>query len=106
MGNVAVGDLAIGADGKPTKVVASTDVLTERTCYAVRFDGGVLVADAEHQWQSQIDDHVVVATTEQLRPFVGCASVRNAEPLELLPDGASPTARTRWARWPEWPRRP
>ena len=25
----------------------------------------------------------VVATTEQLRPFVGCASVRNAEPLEL-----------------------
>ncbi|HNP57603.1 MAG TPA: replicative DNA helicase [Gordonia sp. (in: high G+C Gram-positive bacteria)] len=84
MGNVAVGDLLIGADGKPTKVVASTDVLTERTCYAVRFDdGGVLVADAEHQWQSQIDDHVVVATTEQLRPFVGCASVRNAEPLEL-----------------------
>ena len=84
MGNVAVGDLLIGADGKPTKVVASTDVLTERTCYAVRFDdGGVLVADAEHQWQSRIDDHVVVATTEQLRPFVGCASVRNAEPLEL-----------------------
>ncbi len=84
MGNVAVGDELLDADGRPTRVVASTDVLTERPCYAVRFnDGAVLVADANHQWEAQIDDQRVVVTTEELRPHVGCAGVRHAAPLEL-----------------------
>ncbi|MFT4201590.1 replicative DNA helicase [Gordonia sp. (in: high G+C Gram-positive bacteria)] len=84
MGNVAVGDMLLDADGQPTRVVASTEVMTDRPCYAVRFDdGGVLVADAEHQWRAQLGDQTVVATTEQLRPHVGCAVIRNAAPLEL-----------------------
>ncbi len=51
MGEVAVGDYLIGADGKPTKVVAATEVMHDRPCYEVEFsDGTVITADAQHQW--------------------------------------------------------
>ncbi len=51
MGEVAVGDQLIGADGKPTRVVAATEVMVGRPCFEVEFsDGTVIVADAEHQW--------------------------------------------------------
>jgi replicative DNA helicase len=51
MGEVAVGDLLVGADGKPTTVTAATEVMHGRPCYEVEFsDGTVIVADAQHQW--------------------------------------------------------
>ncbi|QZT65379.1 replicative DNA helicase [Mycolicibacterium austroafricanum] len=54
MADVAVGDLLLGADGKPTRVVAATDVMVGRPCYEVEFsDGTVIVADAEHQWLTE-----------------------------------------------------
>jgi replicative DNA helicase len=53
MGDVQVGDWLLGADGRPVKVVAATAVMTGRPCYEVVFDDGtVIVADAEHQWQT------------------------------------------------------
>ncbi|XRO74461.1 replicative DNA helicase [Xylanimonas sp. McL0601] len=51
MGEVAVGDQLLGADGQPTRVVAATEVMEDRPCYEVVFDDGtVIVADAEHLW--------------------------------------------------------
>ena len=51
MGEVRVGDLLMGADGKPTRVVAATEVMHGRPCFEVEFsDGTVITADAEHQW--------------------------------------------------------
>jgi replicative DNA helicase len=51
MGEVRVGDELIGADGHPTRVVAATEVMTDRPCFEVEFsDGSVIVADAMHQW--------------------------------------------------------
>jgi replicative DNA helicase len=51
MGDVAVGDQLIGANGRPVTVVAATQVMTDRPCYEVTFsDGEVIVADSEHQW--------------------------------------------------------
>ena len=51
MGTVAVGDLLLAADGRPTRVVAATEVLAGRPCFEVEFaDGTTIVADAEHQW--------------------------------------------------------
>ena len=51
MGEVGVGDQLIGADGKPTQVVAATEVMHGRPCYEVEFDDGeVIVADENHQW--------------------------------------------------------
>jgi replicative DNA helicase len=53
MGNVRVGDQLLGADGRPTRVVAATEVMTGRPCFEVEFsDGTVIVADAEHQWRT------------------------------------------------------
>jgi replicative DNA helicase len=54
MGEVAVGDELIGADGKPTRVVAVTDVMHGRPCYRVTFsDGTEIVADESHQWLTE-----------------------------------------------------
>ncbi|WP_435853150.1 replicative DNA helicase [Streptomyces smyrnaeus] len=51
MGEVQVGDELLDAHGKPTRVTAATDVMTDRDCYEVTFDDGTnVVADAEHQW--------------------------------------------------------
>ncbi|MGP4022997.1 replicative DNA helicase [Actinomadura sp. 3N407] len=53
MGEVSVGDYLIGADGKPTRVVAATEVMYGRPCYEIEFsDGEVIVADAQHQWRT------------------------------------------------------
>jgi replicative DNA helicase len=51
MGEVRVGDQLLGADGKPTQVIAATEVMQGRPCYEVEFDDGdVIVADENHQW--------------------------------------------------------
>jgi replicative DNA helicase len=51
MGEVQVGDELLDANGRPTRVVAATEVMTGRPCYEVEFsDGTVIVADAQHQW--------------------------------------------------------
>jgi replicative DNA helicase len=64
MGEVAVGDELIGADGQPTRVVAATDVMYGRPCFEIEFsDGSVIVADAEHQWPTETG----VRTTAELR---------------------------------------
>ncbi len=54
MGEVQVGDMLLGADGKPTKVIAATPVMQNRPCYEIEFnDGTVIVADASHQWLTE-----------------------------------------------------
>src|SRR5829696_1604545 len=54
MADVAVGDQLLGADGRPTTVVAATEVLHGRPCYEVEFsDGTVIVADGQHQWLTE-----------------------------------------------------
>jgi deoxycytidine triphosphate deaminase len=51
MGALRPGDQVFGPDGRPRRVVAATDVLTDRPCYEVEFsDHSVLIADASHQW--------------------------------------------------------
>jgi replicative DNA helicase len=54
MGEIEVGDLLYDAQGRPTKVVAATDVMQGRPCYEVTFsDGSTVVADAQHQWLTE-----------------------------------------------------
>lgn len=51
MGDVAVGDELLDADGLPTRVVGATGVMLGHPCYQIEFsDGTIIVADAEHQW--------------------------------------------------------
>nr|WP_325064861.1 replicative DNA helicase [Gordonia mangrovi] len=84
MGTVGVGDQLLDAQGRPTRVVAATEVMTERPCYEVEFnDGTMLVADEQHQWVADIDGKRQTVTTGALRAHVGCAVVRNTQPLDL-----------------------
>ncbi len=65
MGDVAVGDELLGADGRPTRVVAATEVMLGRPCYEVEFsDGTTIVADAQHLWSTTRG----VVQTGSLRP--------------------------------------
>ncbi|SHN87339.1 replicative DNA helicase [Geodermatophilus obscurus] len=112
MGEVAVGDQVMGSDGRPTTVVAATEVMTGRPCYEVHFsDGSVIVADAQHQWLTETRasrrsaqqaatgynryrnqrTNACVRTTQDIARTVRCAtkdarlnhSVTNAAPLQL-----------------------
>ena len=67
MGEVAVGELVLGADGRPAMVTRATEVMTGRPCFEVEFsDGAVIVADAEHQWLVTVDWNQIVQTTSQI----------------------------------------
>ena len=51
MGELSVGDAVFDNQGKPTKVVAISDVRHDRPCYRLTFDDGAsLVADGDHRW--------------------------------------------------------
>ncbi|NMF28192.1 replicative DNA helicase [Cellulosimicrobium aquatile] len=103
MGEVAVGDLLVSADGTPTRVVAATEVMVDRPCYEVELDDGtVIVADAQHQWvtSTRAQRRAVragetpessVRTTEELAATVRCVmadnranhSIATTAPLDL-----------------------
>ena len=68
MGEVSVGDKVLGADGRPTAVVAATEVMLDRPCFEVEFsDGSVIVADEEHLWSVVIAGEAQVVTTAVVR---------------------------------------
>lgn len=118
MGDLSVGDVVLGADGKPTTVTAATDVMVGRPCYRLVFDdGSEVIADAEHQWltdtlasrraaqlvlsgQSAVASVTAqVRTTEEIRQTLRCRtadqrlnhSIRNTAPVDL-PDAELPVA--------------
>jgi replicative DNA helicase len=54
MGEVQVGDTLLGADGRPTRVVAATEIMSGRPCFEIQFsDGTTVIADADHQWLTE-----------------------------------------------------
>jgi replicative DNA helicase len=72
MGEVAVGDMLLAADGTPTRVVAATEVMRGRPCYEVEFDDGtVIVADAQHQWAVGAAADAQILTTEEMAGKLG-----------------------------------
>ncbi|EEP72513.1 replicative DNA helicase [Micromonospora sp. ATCC 39149] len=90
MGEVAVGDRLLAADGTPTIVTAAFEVRHDRPCYEVEFsDGSVIVADAEHLWRTTAREGVVTTAriaatlrtgTTDRRPQY---AVENCAPLRL-----------------------
>jgi replicative DNA helicase len=76
MGEVSVGELVLGGDGRPTRVTRATDVMMGRPCFEVEFsDGSVIVADAEHQWLVTVDSGEIVLTTIQARGHLSAGRV-------------------------------
>ena len=104
MGEVAVGDQLIGADGRPIAVVAATEVLVGRPCFEVEFsDGEVIVADAEHQWLTWdaarippgAPGEVPARRRSRGPPPRSAATLRCRSTRSITP---SPTARCSWRR--------
>ena len=97
MGAVQVGDHLLGADGRPTRVVAATEVMVDRPCFEVEFsDGTVIVADGQHQWLTETRasrGSAAVRTTEEIAATVHGAnhSVTNTKPL-VMPERDLPFA--------------
>ncbi|WP_312885463.1 replicative DNA helicase [Streptomyces physcomitrii] len=98
MGAVRPGDLLLDAGGRPTRVVAATEVMTGRPCYEMTFDDGTtVVADADHQWltdtcssRRNATGRPEVRTTKELAATLRCLtddranhSVTNTAPLDL-----------------------
>jgi replicative DNA helicase len=74
MGAVRVGDRLLDAQGRPTTVVACSEVMSDRPCYEVEFsDGSAIVADEGHRWltrtraQRRRGRPGAVRTTEEIR---------------------------------------
>lgn len=85
-GALQVGDHVFAPDGKPTRVVAVTDVMHDRPCYRLTFSNGEqIVADEQHQW-----------LTETVRSRE--ASARWAKRGETKPRGTD--QRHKRAEWP------
>lgn len=59
VGDVFVGDVIYGRDGKETKVTFITETMNERPCFEVTFDNGEkIIADAEHLWNFKTSNWV------------------------------------------------
>lgn len=91
MGAVRVGDELYDAQGRPTKVVAATEVMVDRQCYEVEFsDGSTIVADAEHQWLTSIEElRGSDATEVGVRTTTAIANTLGAIHTIAMPDGSS-----------------
>jgi len=51
MGDIKEGEYLYGSDGKPTKVIAKTEVMYDRNCYNIEFDNGQNIkCDENHLW--------------------------------------------------------
>ncbi len=97
MGDVQVGDELYDAQGRPTRVVAATDVMLDRPCYDVEFsDGSRIIADAEHQWLTETrfpGGRAASASERPSRPMIR-TTLKLAESIDSLhtiamPDGTS-----------------
>ncbi|WP_083562693.1 replicative DNA helicase [Mycobacterium malmoense] len=87
MGDVAVGDELLDADGLPTRVVAATEVMLGRPCYEIEFsDGTVVVADAAHQWPTTRG----IRTSDRLR--CGWDTIAAAGSMTRYPGHGTTTA--------------
>ncbi|MFT4211959.1 MAG: replicative DNA helicase [Microbacterium sp.] len=113
MGAVKVGDELYDATGRPTTVVAATEVMLDRPCYEVEFsDGSTIIADAQHQWVTETRAArrggpvgTAVVTTEQIRETLTVGAemranhaVRNAQALQA-PEADLPVAPYALGAW-------
>ena len=68
MGEIRPGDMLLGPDEKPTRVLAVSGIMHDRPCYRITFeDDTQIVADAGHLWPIVDGDYqTMTLTTEQL----------------------------------------
>jgi replicative DNA helicase len=100
MGDVRAGDLLLGRDGRPTTVVAVSEIQLGRPCYEVEFsDGSVIVADADHRWSTydrrarRAGGSAEIRTTEQIARTLRTATADRRPNHAVGPPAPLPAAR-------------
>jgi hypothetical protein len=95
MGAVKKGDDIFGQNGKPTKVLGTSNIMESNECYKIEFDNGeTIIADKEHLWEVNTPDWKYggprILTTEKIIPFFKSKQknnsgiyIENTKPLEL-----------------------
>ncbi len=59
VGDISIGDVIYGRDGKETKVTFITETMNERPCFELTFDNGEkIIADEEHLWNFKTSNWV------------------------------------------------
>lgn len=54
MKDLQVGDFVLSAEGKPTTIVATSDIHLNKSCYKIHFSTGeAITCDADHLWEVQ-----------------------------------------------------
>lgn len=78
MGDLAVGSIVFGADGRPCRVIAATSPMPDRPAFRVEFsDGDAIVADAAHVWRT----HALRLFKSRFTPAVGPVTLRTTEEI-------------------------
>ena len=105
MGDLQDGDVVLGGDGRPCRVVKAHPIRTDRDCYEVQLGGGIsVVADGDHLWSvyqrkdrtwAQQNGHqaqpVVLRTTEMAESVQAYgASNYSIELATIEGDGSDP----------------
>ena len=103
MGEIQTGDWVMGDDGKPVKVIFTSEVMHDHKCYRVEFaNGDHIVADAEHLWTvnhksraSAKSDKITITTQNMVNVGVKDANDRHAWSIDIakslaLPDASLP----------------
>ena len=70
MGELKVGDVVFGDDGKPCNVIATSGIMYNHECYEVEFsDGAKIIADAGHLWKTytRSDRNALYKNTDEFR---------------------------------------
>ena len=73
MGDLKVGEYVFGADGQPTKIVATSEIFTDNACYDIGFSGTdeTITAGADHEWLvidncNYSKNNTVIKTTKEI----------------------------------------
>lgn len=75
MGEIQVGDRVLGSNGKPVRVIDTSEVFTKHDCYRMEFSNGdAIIADAGHRW-------VTMTKTERKRKNQPAWSVKTTEEI-------------------------
>ena len=70
LGDLNVGDLIYGDDGKTTQIQFITDTMNDRPCYRIEFShGDSVIADAEHLWTIVKKNREMTVTTMEMIEF-------------------------------------
>lgn len=101
IGDLKKGDLVVGGDGNPAKVIEAFPVLYNRPCYAVKVAGedAPIIADANHKWlvrfrygswgTGRMSKKLYVKTTEEIfhdqgrRYYIEPATIQGEDDIQL-----------------------